>query len=275
MVVFPNAKINLGLNIVEKRSDGYHNLNTVFYPIPLEDALEVCVNGEGRNGECRLFQAGIAIEGSAEDNLVVKAYRLLHQHYDLPPVTIHLLKHIPTGAGLGGGSSDAAFMLRVLNERFSLQLSHEELEKYARSLGADCPFFIRNTPVYAEGIGDLFSPLSLSLAGYVIVVVKPDVFVSTRDAFSHITPRQPEHPLLEIVAQPVETWRDFMKNDFEESVFPLHPRLGEIKEQLYDAGAIYASMSGSGSSLFGLFRKEPSLPDWEGCQTYVHELRSR
>lgn len=253
MLVFPNAKINLGLNITGKRPDGYHNLETVFYPVPLEDALEV-TPWEKSGGEKYSFaQYGIKVDGNAEDNLVVKAYKLLDKEYDLPPVQIHLYKHIPMGAGLGGGSSDAAFMLKLLNDMFGLNIPVEKLEEYAASLGADCAFFIRNKPVFAEGIGNIFSSLPLSLEGYTAVIVKPDIFVSTREAFARIKPCPPAHPLREVVARPVCEWREAMINDFEESVFPQYPVIGEIKEELYKEGAVYAAMSGSGSSVFGLF----------------------
>lgn len=272
MITFPNAKINLGLNIVEKRPDGYHNLETVFYPVPIEDALEVNVLNEGGR-KFRLHQAGLEIEGEAENNLVVKAYKLLDEQFDLPPVEIHLFKHIPSGAGLGGGSSDAAYMLKLLNEKFSLKLTEETLEEYAARLGADCAFFIRNTPTYAEGIGNLFSPIRLSLKGYRILLVKPDLFVSTREAFSRIRPRRQETPLSEVIERPIEEWKELMINDFEESVFPQFPAIGELKEKLYRQGALYAAMSGSGSSVFGLFGpEEDTLPEdiW-GERAFVYQ----
>ncbi|RHL05897.1 MULTISPECIES: 4-(cytidine 5'-diphospho)-2-C-methyl-D-erythritol kinase [Bacteroides] len=253
MITFPNAKINLGLNIVEKRPDGYHNLETVFYPVPVEDALEVNILNESTQ-KFRLHQAGLEIAGEAENNLVVKAYKLLDERFNLPPIDIHLFKHIPSGAGLGGGSSDAAYMLKLLNEKFNLKLSDENLEEYAARLGADCAFFIRNTPTYAEGIGNIFSPISLSLKGYQIVLVKPDIFVSTREAFARIKPHRQEIPLKEVIKRPIEEWKERMVNDFEESVFPQFPAIKEIKEKLYEAGAIYAAMTGSGSSVFGLFK---------------------
>ncbi|WP_270458735.1 4-(cytidine 5'-diphospho)-2-C-methyl-D-erythritol kinase [Bacteroides intestinalis] len=255
MITFPNAKINLGLNIVEKRPDGYHNLETVFYPVPVEDALEVNILNESTQ-KFRLHQAGLEIAGEAENNLVVKAYKLLDERFNLPPIDIHLFKHIPSGAGLGGGSSDAAYMLKLLNEKFNLKLSDENLEEYAARLGADCAFFIRNTPTYAEGIGNIFSPISLSLKGYQIVLVKPDIFVSTREAFARIKPHRQEIPLKEVIKRPIEEWKERMVNDFEESVFPQFPAIKEIKEKLYEVGAIYAAMTGSGSSVFGLFRPE-------------------
>jgi 4-diphosphocytidyl-2-C-methyl-D-erythritol kinase len=252
MITFPNAKINLGLNITEKRPDGYHNLETVFYPIPLEDALEVSIATNGNN-KFTLHQSGIVTGGRPEDNLVVKAYLMLDEKFDLPPVDIHLYKHIPSGAGLGGGSADAAFMLKLLNDMFSLGLSIEALEGYASGLGADCAFFIRNRATFAEGTGNIFSPVSLSLEEYQLVVVKPDVFVSTQAAFATIKPRKPAHSLRETITRPVTEWKELMVNDFEASVFPRYPEIGEIKERLYLQGAVYASMSGSGSCVFGVF----------------------
>ena len=260
MLIFPNAKINLGLNITEKRPDGYHNLETIFYPIPIEDALEINPLHDGDGKYC-LHQAGIEIAGEAENNLVVKAYKLLDELFDLPPVDIHLFKRIPSGAGLGGGSADAAFMLKLLNETFNLGLSLDKLAEHAARLGADCAFFIRNAPTYAEGIGNIFSPVSLSLKGYQLWLVKPDIFVSTRDAFSQIKPRRPQRSLKETIQLPVEEWREYMMNDFEESVFPQFPAIGEIKEEMYRQGAVYASMSGSGSSVYGLFVADAVLPD--------------
>lgn len=263
MITFPNIKINLGLSITEKRPDGYHNLETVFYPVALEDALEIRTNPEAQQ-KFTLHQHGMEIAGNPENNLVVKAYLLLDKEFHLPPVEIHLYKHIPSGAGLGGGSSDAAFMLKLLNEHYNLQLSDKQLEDYAATLGADCAFFIKNTPTYAEGIGNIFSPIELSLKGYRIMIVKPDVFVSTREAFANIRPRRPEYPVREVIRRPVAEWKDTLINDFEASVFPQYPVIGEIKEELYHQGAIYASMSGSGSSVFGLFAAGTTLPeiDW-------------
>lgn len=270
MITFPNAKINLGLNITEKRPDGYHNLETIFYPIPLEDALEVC-SGQETGKKYALTQSGLPLDGEDENNLVVKAYKLLDATYGLPAIDIHLYKHIPSGAGLGGGSSDAAFMLKLLNDFYNLQLAEEQLEEFAAQLGADCAFFIRNCPTYAEGIGNIFSPVHLSLAGWQLLLVKPDIFVSTRDAFAHIHPKQPERNLKDIIKLPVENWKEYMTNDFEESVFPKFPAIGEIKTELYHIGAAYASMSGSGSSVYGLFAPDAVLPDTNfgnSCQTF-------
>ena len=266
MITYPNAKINLGLNIVEKRPDGYHNLETIFYPINLQDALEV-TKLEGEK-EYELTLSGTPIEGDPEQNLVVKAYRLLKEDYpDMPSVDIHMYKHIPTGAGLGGGSADAAFMIKLLNDKFHLDLSVEKMEEYAAILGADCAFFIKNKPVFATGIGNVFEPVQLSLKGYYLVLVKPDIFVSTKDAFSFIQPKKPEYSLKEIIRMPIETWRATMKNDFEDSVFQKFPEIAAIKDKLYDMGAVYASMSGSGSSVFGIFREQVEFVDevFNGC----------
>ena len=255
MITFPNAKINLGLNITEKRPDGYHNLETIFYPIKLQDGLEV-TRAEYTDKDYSLSLTGVPIEGDPEQNLVVKAYRLLKQDFpSIPPVDIHMFKHIPTGAGLGGGSSDAAFMLKLMNEKCQLNLTNAELEVYAAKLGADCAFFIENKPVFATGIGNIFEPIDLSLKGYHIVLVKPDIFVSTKVAFSKIQPKHPEISLKEVVREPIEKWNELMKNDFEKSVFPEFPEIAAIKDKLYDLGAVYASMSGSGSSVFGIFRE--------------------
>lgn len=266
MITYPNAKINLGLNIVEKRPDGYHNLETIFYPINLQDALEVTkLDAEV---EYELKVSGSPIEGEPENNLVIKAYRLLKKDFpEMAPINIHMYKHIPTGAGLGGGSADAAFMIKLLNEKFKLNLSVEKMEEYASILGADCAFFIQNKPVFASGIGNIFEPINLSLKGYYLVLVKPDIFVSTKDAYADVTPKTPDQSLKDIIRMPVETWRATMKNDFEHSVFQKYPEIAAIKDKLYDMGAIYASMSGSGSSVFGIFREQVEFVDevFNGC----------
>ena len=275
MITFPNAKINLGLNITEKRPDGYHNLETIFYPIPLEDALEAYPRKEGP-GSYSLSQSGLSIEGDTENNLVVKAYKLLDETYHLPPIDIYLYKHIPSGAGLGGGSADAAFMLKLLNRMYRLNLTDDQLEAYAARLGADCAFFVRNQPTYADGIGNIFSPVELSLAGWQLLLVKPNIFVSTRDAFARIRPRHPERNLRDLINQPVESWKDYMINDFEESVFPQFPAIGDIKTELYHLGAVYASMSGSGSSVYGLFAPDVVLPNVDfgtGSQVFKLNLK--
>lgn len=273
MITFPNAKINLGLNIVEKRPDGYHNLETIFYPINLQDALEVN-RMENAQTPYKLRVSGTAIEGTPEENLVVKAYNLLREKYDLAPIDIHLYKHIPMGAGLGGGSSDCAFMIKVLNEKFRLGLSIEEMESYASRLGADCAFFIQNQPVFATGIGNVFERIRLSLANYRLVLVKPNISVSTKEAYAHIRPKRPEVSLKEIAQQPVETWASCMKNDFEDSVFQLYPKIAAIKDKMYDLGAVYASMSGSGSAVFGIFKEAIENVDekFAGCFCRQREM---
>lgn len=258
MICFPNAKINLGLNIVQKRVDGYHNLETIFYPIPLEDILEIEIV-PSLETDYELLISGINVEGDPEKNLVVKAYKLLKESFDLAPIRIHLHKRIPSGAGLGGGSSDAAFMLKLLNTKFKLNLSIQELEVYAKQLGADCPFFIQNNPTFAEGIGEVFSPISLSLKGYYLYLVKPDLFISTAMAFAEINPKRPEVSLKEIIKAPVEEWKNRMKNDFEESIFKKLPKLALIKKAMYENGALYAAMSGSGSTIYGLFKESEGL----------------
>lgn len=254
MIVYPNAKINIGLNVVEKRPDGYHNLETVFYPINLQDAIEIKeIEGEVPAEGYRLKVTGTVFDGSPEDNLVVRAYKLLKQDFDLPPVSIVLYKHIPTGAGLGGGSADAAFTIKTLNERFQLGLTVEQMEEYSARLGADCPFFIQNKPVFATGIGNIFHPVELDLKYKQLVLVKPDIFVSTKDAYAKVEVRRPERSLPELLAQPIEKWKDTIVNDFEPSVFSKFPEIAAIKDKMYDLGALYASMSGSGSSVFGIF----------------------
>lgn len=254
MLLLPNCKINLGLQVVRKRPDGYHELQTVFYPIPLRDNLEL---RELRNSDApyALQLAGQAIEGNPDDNLIIKVYRQLKEEFDLPALDIYLYKHIPLGAGLGGGSSDAAFMMKGLNEVFELGLSDYEMERRLAGLGADCAFFVQNVPAYATGIGDELTPIPLSLKGMYIVLVKPDVFVSTREAYAGVTPKEPEHDLLKALRRPVTEWRDRVVNDFEPSVFAAHPELAAVKQTLYDMGADYAAMSGSGSTLFGLFSR--------------------
>lgn len=260
MITFPIAKINLGLNVVEKRLDGYHNLQTVFYPVPIMDALEIAPMSEGfpSDVDCDLKVTNIHIEGDEQRNLVVRAYQLLKKDFpSLPRIHTHLWKGIPTQAGMGGGSSDCAYMIRLLNDTFELQLTNEQMQQYAAQLGADCAFFIESVPCYAEGIGEQLEPISLDLSGWYIGVVRPDIPVPTKEAFSRIHPHYPALNCREVVMQPVETWRDNLINDFEESVFALHPEIGAVKEQLYKMGATYAAMSGSGSALFGLFKEEP------------------
>ena len=264
MITFPIAKINLGLNVVEKRPDGYHNLQTVFYPVPVKDALEVFTMDDAfpSDVDCDLKVTNISIDGDEQRNLVVRAYNLLKSDFPaLPRCHAHLWKGIPTQAGMGGGSIDCAYMIRLLNEMFHLGLSEQQMIDYAARLGADCAFFIKNGPCYAEGIGERLEDIQLDLSGWHIAVVRPDIPVPTKEAFSRIRPHFPVKNCRDIVMQPVETWRDQLVNDFEESVFALHPEIGLVKEKLYKMGATYAAMSGSGSALFGLFRNRPEALD--------------
>jgi len=258
MIVFPNAKINIGLNIIRRRPDGYHDLETIFYPIGLKDGLEFVENGTSK---INFSSSGIDISGDNEDNLVVKAYRLMQDTFDLPGVDIHLHKIIPPGAGLGGGSSDASFMLKGLNDFFKTGVSDERMKSFAARLGADCPFFVDNTPSFAKGIGDNLKPVKVDLGGWHLVLIKPPVEVSTAEAYSKVIPATPLKSVRDIIDKPVEKWMGYISNDFEESVFSLCPEIGRIKEYLIKQGAVYASMSGSGSSVFGLFRKEPEIAE--------------
>lgn len=252
MIIFPNCKINLGLHILRRRPDGFHDLETVFYPLPLRDALEVVSDDNLQFGS-----SGIPVPGDEQDNLCLKAWHLLKADFpDLPPVKIHLHKHIPIGAGLGGGSADAAFMLRLLNDKFRLEISDEQLIAYAARLGSDCAFFIRNKPCYATGRGEVLEPLELDLSQYSWLLVYPGIHVNTGWAFGQITPRVPEQKLQQSILQPVEEWKNRICNDFEAPVFRAHPVLMEIKVQLYEAGALYATMSGSGSAMVGIFPKD-------------------
>ncbi len=251
MVVFPNAKINIGLNITEKRADGFHNIESIFYPVlDLYDVLEII-----ESKELKFTSSGIEIPGNKNDNLCLKAYHLLKNDFDLLPVHIHLLKMIPIGAGLGGGSSDAAFTLKLLNEKFELQLSDEQLINYARRLGSDCAFFIKNKPVYAFHKGDEFEDIDLSLADFEIKVEYPDIHIGTAEAYAGVVPQSSKFDLKKIKISEIESWKLNVKNDFEDSIFQNHSAIKQLKEKLYSDGALYASMTGSGSAVFGVFRK--------------------
>lgn len=254
MVVFPNCKINLGLHVTAKRPDGYHDLETCFFPVGWQDVLEI-LPAEHLSFRC----SGIAIPGDNTDNLCLKAYHLLAADYTLPPAEIILHKAIPIGAGLGGGSADASFTLKALNDRFELGASPEQLEAYALQLGSDCPFFIRNKPVIARGRGEIFEPVTLELPGYYFLLVNPGFHVSTGQAYAGVKPKAPARALSEVLAQPISTWREELVNDFEASVFSAFPAIAEWKERLYSMGAAYACMSGSGATVFGIFEKKPEL----------------
>lgn len=273
MLVFPCCKINLGLNVVSRRPDGYHNLETVFYPIPLHDNLEV-TDVENPTAPYILHQTGIQIEGAPESNLVIRVLNTLRDTYpQIPPVEIWLHKRIPSGAGLGGGSSDAAFMMRLLNEMYQLGMDDDDMEYRLSRLGADCAFFNKAIPAFATGIGDKLLPINFTLAGYYFVLVKPDIHVSTREAFSMIQPKRPAQSLLTALSAPIETWRNTVVNDFEPSVFRHHPEIAAIKMTLYDMGAVYASMTGSGSSVFGIFQHRPTEANDIFKHHFVYETR--
>ena len=252
MIVFPNAKINIGLYVVSRRPDGYHNLETLFYPVSLTDALEMA-----ETGETGISCSGLPVDGLPGNNLVLKAYHLLKQDFGLPPVQFHLHKTIPPGSGLGGGSSDAAFTLKMLNKYFNLHLNTEKLEKYAAALGADCTFFVENKPAFATGKGDLLTAVDLDLSGYKIVIVKPKVDVNTAQAYKNVIPQPSRFRLNELHHFPVEHWKMLVKNDFEKSIFLCFPEIEIWKKKLYELGAVYAAMSGSGSAVFGIFRHLP------------------
>ena len=262
MITFPCCKINLGLNIVAKRPDGYHDLETVFYPVPLCDALEIKKMDDEFPSPTPidLKITGNVVECNESKNLVVKAYRLLAQDYKLPRIHAHLVKRIPTQAGLGGGSADAAYMIRLLDERFRLNMGNAEMERYAAQLGADCAFFITSEMAYATGIGEILTPVDNeenNLEGYYLALVKPNVAISTAEAFAGITPKKPIKNCRDIVRQPIDTWRAELTNDFEKPIFAIHPILATVKEKLYEQGALYAQMSGSGSTIFGIFGQKP------------------
>ncbi len=255
MVTFPNSKINLGLNIIGKRSDGYHDIETAFFPIQLKDALEVI--------EIEKFEfstSGFSIEGEPEKNLCVKAYDLLKKDFSkLPAVQMHLHKAIPMGAGLGGGSADGAFTLKLLNKKFDLSLSEKRLINYSLQLGSDCPFFILNKPCFATGRGEILEQTELDLSVYKFLIIRPPIHISTAWAFSTMKPLKPVKSIKQIIQQSISTWKAELINDFEKPVFEKYPEIKNIKEKLYEAGAIYASMSGSGSAVYGIFKKEKAI----------------
>ncbi|MFC5409889.1 4-(cytidine 5'-diphospho)-2-C-methyl-D-erythritol kinase [Larkinella bovis] len=256
MILFPNAKINIGLQITEKRADGFHNLESCFYPIPLNDLLEA-IPADQTSFEI----GGIDIPGDPATNLCLRAYELLKRDFALPPVQLYLYKMVPIGAGLGGGSADAAFTLRLLNEQFRLTLSDEQLEDYARQLGSDCAFFIQNRPRYCTEKGDHFENIDLSLSGYTLVLIYPNLAISTAQAYANVRPNKPAVSLKTRLQAPISTWRETVHNDFENSLFPMFPILNTIKQELYQAGAVYASMSGSGSTIYGIFEQKVPVPN--------------
>jgi 4-diphosphocytidyl-2-C-methyl-D-erythritol kinase len=259
MVFFPNCKLNLGLNIIAKRQDGYHELETVFYPLNICDALEV-INNQHASNEIEFHSTGIKIDVRENENLCIRAYELLKNKFpQLPSVKMHLHKTIPTGAGLGGGSADGAVTLLILNKKYQLNLTTDHLKELALQLGSDCPFFIVNKPCFAKGRGEILEEITLDLSSYKFLLVNPNLHIDTRWAFSKIQLSRSGKNLKKTIAQPIESWRSGLINDFEEPVFQQYPQLHFIKTKLYDGGAIYASMSGSGSTFFGIFPRDTPL----------------
>ncbi len=259
MVVFPKAKINIGLRIMEKRPDGYHNIETFFYPVDLADALEFVVRKDNRRSDS-LKVTGLMKESDPENNLVMKAVKIMRQSFDFPGIRIHLHKSIPVGAGLGGGSSDAAGMLKALNRYFGFGLNSEELRSFAGLVGSDAPFFIDSTPSFAEGVGNILSEFPLNLSRYRIVILYPGTNISTAEAYAGCVPCPTGLSLRQLLKLPVHEWRGRVVNDFELNIFRSYPGVGRLKVALYEAGALYASMSGSGSAVYGIFDGEPELP---------------
>lgn len=272
MLSLPCAKINLGLNVVGLRSDGYHDIETVFYAIPLTDVLEIKPS-DNESEDIQFF--GMPTGDTTKDNLVYRVYADMRKEFGLPPMSLYLYKKIPIGAGLGGGSSDAAETVKAINELFGLGLNNVEMQRRVARYGADCAFFIRRRPVYATGVGDVFEDIELNLRGWHLALVKPSESVSTREAYANLSPRRPEVNVKDVVSgSDVATWRNRLNNDFETTVFALHPRIAAIKQTLYDMGAVYASMSGSGSAVFGLFNRPVSelTNVFSDCFTFEKEL---
>ena len=251
MIIFPNAKVNFGLNIISKRADGFHNIESVFVPVEIKDALEF-IHSES----LEFTTSGLTIPGNSNDNLILKAYKLIKSKYEIPFLKIHLHKVIPMGAGLGGGSADAAFFLNGLNNYFKLNIPENELLQFASQLGSDCAFFIKNNISLATEKGEILNPISLDLSSYKICIIHPGIHVNTAWAYSKIIPKSPQKSVSEILKQPIETWKNELINDFEKPVFENHPEIELLKNEFYKNGAIYASMSGSGSAVFGIFKNE-------------------
>ena len=258
MTIFPNAKINIGLWVTSRRDDGFHNIESIFYPVGIRDACEFVMQDNGIDSD-EFTQTGIDSGSSINDNLVMKAINLVRSRFNIPALRVHLHKAIPIGAGLGGGSSDAAFMLRYLNRYFRLGLCNEDLSAMASELGSDCPFFIRNIPAYASGRGEILTKVSDLLAGLSIIIVNPGIILNTAEAYSELKPNKRDSSILDIYNLNIEEWKDKLENDFEAGTFKKYPLIEEIKNELYRQGAIYSSMSGSGSSVFGIFKDKPPL----------------
>jgi 4-diphosphocytidyl-2-C-methyl-D-erythritol kinase len=272
MVLFPNCKINLGLHIIAKREDGFHNLETVFYPVTLKDALEI-IPTPNSNTDIEFSSSGLTVDGNTKDNICIKAYHLLKNDFaQLPNIKMHLHKAIPMGAGLGGGSADGAFALQLLNKKFNLNISTPQLLNYATQLGSDCPFFIINKPCYATGRGEILKEINIDLLKYKIALINPGIHVNTGWAFGQLTPVLPQKSVQQIIKQPIKTWKAELKNDFENPVFEKHPEIKNIKEALYSQGALYASMSGSGSTVFAIFENNVSLKAFDNKNYFVKML---
>ncbi len=256
MVIFPNAKINIGLNILRKREDGYHDLETLFYPIGLKDALEYVVNGKDH---ANFYCSGLNLDIQPEENIVLKAYRMMQEEFSLPSLDIHLHKAIPSGAGLGGGSADAAFFLKSLNEHFELGIAPNQLKIMAGRLGADCAFFLENRPAYATGTGDQLSQVDVDLSGYHLLLIKPSFGVDTKEAYSSVVPQEYPFNFKEIISGEITEWKNSIKNDFEKTLFVKLPDLSLLKEKLARMDPVYTSMSGSGSSIYAIFERKPKV----------------
>jgi 4-diphosphocytidyl-2-C-methyl-D-erythritol kinase len=268
MICFPNCKINLGLNIISRRDDGYHEVSTVMYPVDIEDILEVV-----KSEEFKFTSSGLDIPGKTNSNLCVKAFKILQREFDIDPVHIHLFKNIPMGAGLGGGSADGAFTLSLINDFYELNISNEQLKVYASELGSDCAFFIENIPQYAEGRGEVLTPFNVTLEGKTLVLINDGTHISTEEAYGSIKPKSPENDVQKVLNKPLSEWKELLVNDFEKGIFKNHPQLAEYRSKLYESGAEYAAMTGSGSTIFGIFNESPTLDsDLLNVSGFVKEL---
>ena len=271
MLVFSNCKINLGLNVINKRLDGFHNLKTVFYPINWLDALEVIEDDRSKNG-FNFSQSGLTIDVPIENNLIYKAWQLITNKTKIPPIKVNLVKRIPMGAGLGGGSSNAAYFITLINSKFDLGFSSDDMIQLSAQIGSDCAFFINNKPVFAEGKGDELSSININLNQYYILLVFPNIYCNTKDAFNHLIYQTPTIELKTIIEKmPIGEWKNYLVNDFEQSIFLKHPKIKELKELFYSEGAVYSSMSGSGSCVFGIFDQEPNLKSFEHYQSFLQK----
>ena len=272
MLLFPNSKINLGLHICKKREDGFHDIETIFYPVGLKDALEI-IPSHNSITDIEFTSSGLIVDGDESDNISIKAYHLLKKDFPgLPAIKMHLHKAIPMGAGLGGGSADGAFALQLLNKKFNLNLSTPKLLNYALQLGSDCPFFVINSPCFATSRGEILEPIDIDLSAYQILLVNPGIHINTGWAFAQLNPSLPEKSIATIIEQPINTWQEELKNDFEKPVFEKYPEIKNIKEKLYANGAVYAAMSGSGSTVYGIFEKGIAPPQFAGENYFVFTI---